>query len=444
MTPTHKIVSLQASNVKVLKAISITPQGNTVVLTGANEAGKSSILDCIQMVMGGADAIPPRPIRDGTSKASIVLDLGDLVATRTFGPTGTAIKVTNREGAVQKSPQGILDSLVGKLSFDPLEFSRQKPEVQLVTLRRLVGLDTSKLDAERAAVFGERTIVNREHDSAKARLALFPHDPAAPAQAVDVSELIQKLTLAQQQNESNAEQRRAVDRLRELLGTAKTEEQTAQQGVESAKAEVTRLEQELQAAKAAVTSAEGVLAAKRLAITAGEEKIKIADAALAEVVDVDTQAITDAINSAAAVNAKVQANKSHNDQKEIVTAKATKSAELTAKLEQIDGQKAKLLADCKFPLEGLSIDGDEILFNRIPFSQASTAKKLLVSVSIGIALNPNLRVMFIRDGSLLDQNGLEIVAKMAAEKDVQIWIEDARSTDPMALLIQDGEIVPKT
>ena len=49
-----KIVSLQAENFKRLKAVEIKPDGSTVVITGKNAQGKSSILDSIFAAVGGA------------------------------------------------------------------------------------------------------------------------------------------------------------------------------------------------------------------------------------------------------------------------------------------------------------------------------------------------------------------------------------------------------
>lgn len=40
-----KIIRLDAANVKRLKAVEITPDGTLQVVTGANGAGKSSVLD---------------------------------------------------------------------------------------------------------------------------------------------------------------------------------------------------------------------------------------------------------------------------------------------------------------------------------------------------------------------------------------------------------------
>ena len=62
-----KIVKLEAENFKRLRAVSITPEGNVIEITGRNEQGKTSILDLIWAVLGGSEAVKdtPQPIRQG-------------------------------------------------------------------------------------------------------------------------------------------------------------------------------------------------------------------------------------------------------------------------------------------------------------------------------------------------------------------------------------------
>jgi hypothetical protein len=65
---------------------------------------------------------------------------------------------------------------------------------------------------------------------------------------------------------------------------------------------------------------------------------------------------------------------------------------------------------------------------------------LRVSVAIGLALNPKLRVLLIRDGSLLDEDSLRLIGEMAEKADAQLWIE--RVEDGGAtVIIEDGSIV---
>jgi hypothetical protein len=59
----------------------------------------------------------------------------------------------------------------------------------------------------------------------------------------------------------------------------------------------------------------------------------------------------------------------------------------------------------------------------------------------GWSLKLSLRVIFVRDGSLLDEAGLAVIAEMAKAHDYQVWIEDARSEDPAALVIEDDQLL---
>jgi len=99
-----KIVSLKSKNVKNLKAVEITPEGNTVILTGKNGAGKSAVLDSILYAFSGK-SIPTKPIRNGEDNAKVEIDCGDFTVTRTFGKKGNALKIETKTGDIKKSPQ---------------------------------------------------------------------------------------------------------------------------------------------------------------------------------------------------------------------------------------------------------------------------------------------------------------------------------------------------
>ena len=54
--------------------------------------------------------------------------------------------------------------------------------------------------------------------------------------------------------------------------------------------------------------------------------------------------------------------------------------------------------------------------------------------------NPELRVIRIKDGSLLDADGMAMLKAMASENDFQIWIERVADNDPIAVAIEDGSV----
>jgi len=185
--PLH-IVSLEAENVKRLVAVRVEPDpsGGLVVVSGRNGQGKTSVLDSIWLALGGAPAgkASSRVVRDGEDSARVVVDLGDLVVTRKWqrsedGQERSSLVVESRDGARYRSPQALLDSLVGRLSFDPLAFAHKPAKDQRADLLSLVSLpfDLDTFDRERAEAFAERTELGRAVRAAEARLAAMPVPP---------------------------------------------------------------------------------------------------------------------------------------------------------------------------------------------------------------------------------------------------------------------------
>ncbi len=76
--------------------------------------------------LGGKDAVPDEPIRHGAKSANIKLDLGDMIVERKFSNNGTYLTITAADGTTVKGPQQLLDKLVGRLSFDPLNLSTSR------------------------------------------------------------------------------------------------------------------------------------------------------------------------------------------------------------------------------------------------------------------------------------------------------------------------------
>jgi recombinational DNA repair ATPase RecF len=65
VTAAMKIIELQAENVKRLRAVTITPEGNIVEISGRNGQGKTSVLDAIWWAVSGTTHIQAVPIRKG-------------------------------------------------------------------------------------------------------------------------------------------------------------------------------------------------------------------------------------------------------------------------------------------------------------------------------------------------------------------------------------------
>ncbi len=422
-----KIVKLEAENVKRIRSVCITPAGDVVTLKGENGQGKSSVLDAIAYALGGKDLHPPEVIRRGEEYAQVVVDLGDIIVERRWTANDrSSLAVKSKDGAKFPSPQAMLDKLVGSLSFDPLAFMRIAPKQQADTVRQLVGLDFSEAEAQRAATFERRTEVNRELAREKAALELMPREDGAPDDSVSIAAL-----LAEQSN--LLEQERTNRAMREKLSECQDRYDRQKKVIAEVQARIEKLLAEIEMLKANVE-----LEKHKLAAIATDGK---AARALVEAQkEPDLASIREKIAQASEVNAAVQRKKERTAKVEHVKKLAANAEKLTEELNRLDAAKAEKLAAAKLPVEGLGFTESGLTLNGLPMQQASSAEQLRVSVAMGLALNPKLKVLLVRDASLLDEKSLAMLGEMAAGAGAQIWLEKVGRGGDVGILIEDGAV----
>ena len=420
-----RIVKLEAENVKRLRAVTITPDGAVVTIRGDNGAGKTSVLDSIEYALAGEKSHPAEPIRRGAEKARIVLETDDgLVVERRWTAKGTYLEVRTKDGAKYSSPQKLLDGLVGRLSFDPLAFLREKPERQAEVLRQLVGVDFSLLDGRRKQAFDARTDVNRRLAAAKARLDAIPvvEAPDAPVSAADLVAEHDARRAAQEQNEAK----------RRELAAAKDRYREVERRIGEGKAKIAAFEEQIADARA-------LLAADERDLEDAKQRGQAARIAVEALVDPDMDEIPRRLREVEAVNERVRAKKARAALvAELATAEA-EAAKLTTAIEEVDAQKAAALEQATFPIPGLGFGERVVTFNGLDLSQASAAEQLRVSMAMGLSLNPKLSIVLLRDGSLLDAKSLSLITKMAEDAKAQVWLEIV-SKGPTGVVIEDGMV----
>lgn len=430
------IVELQASNVLRLRAVDITPDpdDNVVVIGGRNAQGKTSVLTAIAAALGGAAAMRgiPQPVRHGQDHAEVRLDLGRFIVTRTWDlERGKSnLTVTSKDGAVYPKAQTFLDDFLGDLTFDPLKFMRLSAKDQLDTLLPLVELpfDLAALDAQRAADFEKRTELGREARRMRGVAdTLIEPEPGTPTVEVNLDDLLAEHAAAR----SKADQRRAL--------AAQSEEALNRAAVgEERSAALTALIERLKRELAAAEDEQEEVCAK-IAEDADKAESLAAAAAAVEVPDLDD--IEERLRTARDVNDAVRAGRDWRAA-QVAAAEAEAEVEaLTKKIEEADETKRKGIAEAEMPVDGLSFDDKQVFLNRVPLSQCSGAEQLRVSMAIGMALNPTIRIMLITDGSLLDDDSMQLVRDLAVRYGYQPWIERVGDGDVGAIIIEDGEVL---
>lgn len=428
-----KIIGLQAENIKRIKAISIVPTGSLVEITGKNDNGKTSILDAIYWAMAGKRAIQTKPIRAGQETARIRLDLGELIVTRTFkrkddGDYTTEIFVESPDGGQYKSPQQMLDALIGALTFDPVSFTTKTPREQFDELRKFVpGVDFDAMQRKHDGLLSKRTDVNRDLKSKKAQAAAVVVPETIP-DPIDESALTAELEKAAEHN----------------------------QGVERSKSALVKLETEkkgfLDRANGFQEHAEQLRAQANEAEKRASEHRKAAQEIIAQI---DAFGTVPEPVSTSEIAAKMQAARDHNataaEARRKLDARATLDAEvaalqtkaddLTAQIDALAVEKETAIKGAKLPLPALSFGDGVVLLAGQPFDQASSAQQLRASIAIAAALNPELRVIRVqKGGNDLDSEAMQMVREFAEAADMQIWIERVDTTSPLGFVIEDGMV----
>jgi hypothetical protein len=436
-----KIVKFEAENIKKLKAVEITPEGHIVQISGPNAAGKTTVLDCIWYAMGGGHSLPEEPIRKGTAKAEINLDLGDLVVTRTFTHKGSYLRVMNKDGLEWKSPQKVLDKLVGRFSFDPQAFARLDETKQREVILSLVSIPLSydhlqnisgisvpengdpiaAMNAAYKTVYDKRADHNRNIKRTESAIASIQIPPdMQDLQPVSASGLLAERQRLEQENSRNKEQR-------DMLAGLLTNKERLQQ-------ELQHLHSQLESLKQLIAVSQDKLSGCETGISSQTHKVSsLHDHDLSQM---DTRiAQVDEHNRIAGLLAQKQALKHELDEE------TTRARECTIKMDAITRYKMELMERTNFPIIGLDFQNGKVAYNNLPVSQASAAEKLRVGMAIAMALNPRLRVIRIEDGSLLDKQSWQVIEEMAAEGDYQVWIETVADAPGTGIYIHDGEIL---
>lgn len=437
-----KIVRLRAENIKRLSAVEITPDGTLVTVGGKNGAGKSSVLDAIAYALGGQKLIPSQPIRKGETEARIDVDLGDFVVTRkfsrerlivhdvpTWGELKSSLAIRNKDGASFPSPQAMLDKLLGQLTFDPLAFARAKPHEQQESLRKLVNLDFTDIHAQRRGAYERRAALNKDLAAQEVLLGTMSFHLGLPADEVSMDDVSVAMMNAENMRRHVQDLQQHSDGIFLELETIARQLARKETIIAELKARLANEENDFILLDQQHKDLSERLAAQKSKVSEAFKAIPDVSVLQAKVADVT------------ALNTKVRHNQRYAELQRTIADLTVKANAETTLIANLDVQKEEMLAAAAFPVPGLSVTDDAVTFNGMPLEQASSSEQLRISVAIGLALNPKLKVLLIRNGNMLDADSLKILSDMATAADSQCWLEWVTANGgEVAVMIEDGHL----
>lgn len=414
-----RVTRLVETNHKRISSLDISPgQRTLVILQGPNEAGKTSALEGLVVALGGKRKASEVPIRSGAEDCIIEATIGDAQGARyhivrSFKGDRTFLSVyaIDAEGNRSKVSAGqtLLDALVSDITFNPLAFATADRPLQVRMLCSAIGQPEllAQAKARKDALAEDRRRVSGQIDALKARLnsaELADPAPGQPLHEVTPEGVKARLDAIEAANKTRRDQVTLVHGIDAQIA--------------SAAATIAELERKL---------AEWRKHAEHLAATRAAEQARL-DAMPPETSTAELTAQLAQVDDG---------NRKARQQKARLAAIAQRDAlqqqadALTAKLAEVDASVEQAIAasDLGRAVPGLSFRDGELYHNNLPWSQASGMRKLELSTLIGMAANPQLRIMTIDEADRLDDASLARLRELAAERQFQLWLTGVRLGD---------------
>lgn len=444
-----RLLTYEAHNVLRVSDVKFDLTGRHLFLIGGkNGQGKTSAITALLMALCGRSGMdyPEVSLKEGEDKGWVKVTLsGDeelhepdgitvelYLRRKRDGQVVEEFRVLDSAGEEAPEPRTLLKRLCALRGFDPLAFERMDKKAKRELLAKLLGLDfTAEKAAERKA-YNERTQAGNEGKKLKAAYESLPHYPDAPDSEISVADLSEDL-----------ERRKAIN-TNYALQTSK---------VRQVKESLERTRETVAKANEAVLEAEKLLAEKRKSAEAAQhhlarcrEALEQNEQILTAMPSADEGEILRQIKASGEVNAKVQANRRKEEKRQELEAARAAYDGLQKSLDALKQQMEAKLQAAPWPVPGLSLDDNGVLLDGLPIEQACKSRRIDVSIEIGMALNPKLRLLVCSDGGDLDYDSLAAIGQKITERDYQLVLEfvtrNAEDESQCAVIIKDGEVEP--
>lgn len=422
------VVELTIDSYKRVRAAHVKPTPTGLVLVrGKNAAGKSTVIESMLDVLGIEKSALPITEGEHAGNVNVRLSNGnpdeDLIVEEKItrddgGKAKRALSITAADGSKIKGPAGVLKSLRGHFA-DPVAFLDMAAADQVKAVLAVTGLDEELESLEGIALgqYERRRDLGRDADRLTKALWEIRSEveglPAPPDEG-SIEDLTAELTAAK---DHNAE----IDQHLARIASVDARGSEAAARLELLRTEVEKLE--------------GELAAHRSTRELAAEKVKGS-------VRIDTDPIVEKLTAFE----EVAKHAARRELLESTRASHAEAAALHVKIgDSLDETRQAiddLLDKADFPDPDMSYDSSEkmLKINGIPFAQASQAERLKAAASVAMAGDPAIRVMFAREGSLLDEESRLQLADLAEKAGFQLWLEVVDDkAEGTGIWIEDGE-----
>lgn len=448
------IKKLVIENIKKISFLELNVGDQSIVrLKGKNAQGKTSVLDAIEMSLKGQRALSDRPIRDGESSATIVIETEKFKVERRitkgkYGETKTQIFVYDKAGSLIKRPQEFLNSLFGDFILNPGELVHSSPKERINILKNAFGIDFTDLDKERARIFEERTERGRNEKLLTGQLQAYRELPEDLPEVRTTDEILKDISDVEVVFDRERDSQLLRDKERKEIMALDIELKDSYDEASQLSFSITKTKNEIERLSNLLVETrrrhgekqkfiKEVLIPKKDKLEANMDKgYTVSDDDRKKMSKLKGELKKVSLQEKTLQEIKLRDSLYKDRENE-----RNKIREIGREIDKIDREKKEILGRVKFPIDGMEFGETDITHNGIPFSNCSTAEQLKMSVAINAHVNNGIKIMKIEEGSMLDENSLKEIEKIAKDKEIQIWIEEVdRSDSGNVLIIEEGHL----
>lgn len=410
---TIKIASLTTENVKRVKSVHIEPSPNGLTIIGGNNNnGKTSILDSIAWALGGNKYRPSKAQREGSVvPPTINLKLSNGLIVERKGKNSD-LKVTDPTG--NKAGQNLLDSFVEELAINLPKFINSSDKEKANTLLEIIGVGQQlyELECQEKEKYNMRRSIGQIADQKEKFAKEQPFYPEAPKTLVSITDLITQQQDILAKNGENQRKRDMTDQLHRQATQLM--------------AEIERQENTLANLKAQYQS---VL-----------RDYDVAQKTSEQLQDESTEELEESIANIEAINIKVRANLDREKAEQDAAEYRAQYSSLTTEIESLRKQRMDLLQNTDLPLEGLSVEDGELLYNGQRWDNMSGSQQLMVSTAIVRKLKPECGFVLIDKLEQMDMQTLNEFGAWLEQEGLQAIATRVSTGDECSIIIEDGYV----
>lgn len=410
---TIKIASLTTENVKRVKSVHIEPSPNGLTIIGGNNNnGKTSILDSIAWALGGNKYRPSKAQREGSVvPPTINLKLSNGLIVERKGKNSD-LKVTDPTG--NKAGQNLLDSFVEELAINLPKFINSSDKEKANTLLEIIGVGQQlyELECQEKEKYNMRRSIGQIADQKEKFAKEQPFYPEAPKNLVSITDLITQQQDILAKNGENQRKRDMTDQLHR---------------------QATQLMAEIE-------RQENTLANLKEQYQSVLRDYDVAQKTSEELEDESTEELEESIANIEAINIKVRANLDREKAEQDAAEYRTQYSSLTTEIESLRKQRMDLLQNADLPLEGLSVEDGELLYNGQRWDNMSGSQQLMVSTAIVRKLKPECGFVLIDKLEQMDMQTLNEFGAWLEQEGLQAIATRVSTGDECSIIIEDGYV----